>query len=62
MGEGHELSHAALYDNKYLTGVLKNIRPRQENKRLDKKSTGKDLTFFNPLHQPYTNKSCSKNN
>ena len=40
----------------------KNVRPRQENKRLDKTSTGQDLTFFNFLHQQYTNKPHNKNN
>ena len=41
---------------------VKNVRPRQENKRLDETSTGKDLTLFNLLYQPYTNKPYDKNN
>ena len=59
---GHELSYVALYDTEYHKKNAKNVRPRQENKRLDKTSTGKDLTFFNFLHQQYTNKPHNKNN
>ena len=44
---GHELSYVALYDTEYHKKNAKNVRPRQENKRLDKTSTGKDLALFN---------------
>ena len=47
--EGYELSCVALYHTKYLRGV-KNVRPRQENKKLDQTGTGKGLTLFSPLH------------
>ena len=41
---------------------VKNVRPRKENKGSDKTSAGKDLIFFNFLHQPTTNEPYSKNN
>ena len=48
----YELSYVALCDTKYLKRVLKMSGLEKENKGLDKTSTGKDLTLFNPLHQP----------
>ena len=53
------VNFTALYDTEIPQGAgsVKIVRPRQENKGPDKTSTGKDLTLFNPLHQPYTNKS-----
>ena len=41
---------------------VKNLRPRKENKGVVKKLTSKDLTLFNFLHQPPTNKPYNKNN
>ena len=60
--KGCELSYVALCYTKYLKRVVKNVRPRKEKKGSDKTSTGKSLILFNPLHQPYANKSCNKNN
>ena len=50
--EDYELLYVALCDTKYLKKGIKNVRPRKENKGPDKTSTGKSLTFFNPLHHP----------
>ena len=37
----------ALYDNQIPQKDVKNVRPRKENKELDKTSDGKDLILFN---------------
>ena len=58
--EGCKLSFVSTHDTKYLKSVLKNVRSRHVHKRLYKKSTGKNITLFNSLYQPYINKSCNK--